>query len=559
MKPSTFLKTLWSEKPEGCILIWTLADKRSYWISDPADADRWEGKEDVYHGLAKAGDGKYSDVERVKASEAFAIPGLWCDFDYGENHKGKNYPVDEFALVDLMVKFDEPTIVVGSGHGRHAYWLFDDPLKLLTSESRLAAAELVEAWQRHIADVAEPYAVDSTYDLARVLRLPNTVNGKDSENVKPVRVIKADGPRQSYEWWRKRIADLRASRGASGISTPETFGTADSAQPAPTIEELRLDENVGIGAWWTEMLELMPDMRATFEHRKRLPSGDESMSAYDLALASYAVKANRSDQEIADIIMLHRKVRGDADDVKKATRDDYVARTIVMARQNNIGAPVTMEQIDDLPVTDVFERLGLKGVKRVVQLLDQEGNPLDFRLEMDVGNIHMTAADILSEAKWRAVIFKATLIVTKNVPRGTWSNVARRIAEIVVRLRPGDPGHPESVSELDETREWMRDYFNAKGLVAIDDGTITVDGEQTEENVGVVIEQRRPFAMTNERHLFIDDFVKWVDASRGNRLTQRMMGERLRDAGMESDRTYLGGSRVRTWFISDQDWARVAF
>ena len=148
-----------------------------------------------------------------------------------------------------------------------------------------------------------------------------------------------------------------------------------------------------------------------------------------------------------------------------------------------------------------------------------------------------------------------------RVPRGTWDDMAQRTSSshIVVTLRPGDDGHPKRQSEPEQTIEWLRDYFDVKGLTKLVDGVVVVDGENTEEDARIIRERRVPFSMTNERHLFIDDFVKWVVASRGIRLTERIMGSRLRDAGMNDARETLGGGRVKTWFISDRDWADVAF
>jgi len=565
MKPSQFLKLLWGERPEGKILIWTLGDKRSHWISDPSEADQWDGKADVYHGLAKSAHVDRGATERVKPAESFGIPGLWIDVDYGEDHKRKNLPPTEFDAVEFIASIEiEPTVIVNSGNGRHLYWLFPEPEKLLTAETRLAAAELTEAWNRHIQHLADKrgWWVDSVYDLSRILRLPNTVNAKEPTDIKQVEVIKSDGPRHSYEWWRERISEYRrrdASEARAGVSTPEKPATPLESNRADAVGELSLDAEKPIGDWFHTMLELMPDARATYEHRKPLPSNDDSMSAYDLALASYAVAHGRSDQDIADMIIYHRRTKGDADDLEKGARVDYVQRTIVRARNGNTDAPVTKEQIEEKPIKDVLDQLGVS-VKRIVKLVDDHGDAGRYRLETPDGNIEMGGIDtITSESKWRNIIADATQVLPKRVPRGTWDSMAQRLLDIVVTLRPGDPGHPQTQTEVVETVEWLRDYFNTHGFAVIDDGSVVVDGEQSEEDIGVVIERRIPFQITGERHIFIDHLIKWVDANRGVRLMQRIMGSRLRDAGMENGRTYLGGARVTTWFISDRDWSEIAF
>ena len=556
MKPSTFLKTLWGETPEGQILIWTLQNKASTWIRDPEDADDFIDKLDVYTGMAKASDDvTLGPFKRVTPSQAFAIPGLWCDFDFGDSgHERRALPPDEVGMVELIATLEpEPTLVVSSGHGRHCYWLFDEPAKLLDPDTRLATAELVEQWQRHIKDVAQKFGwwVDSTYDLARVLRLPSTFNAKNPDSKIPVAVIKNDGPRYSREWWTKHISDLKR----------DTYVAESMAQVVPLDDKndnLVLDPNVALGDWWTVMIETMPDLRGSFEHRRPLPSGETSMSAYDLSLASHAAAAGRSDQDIADIIIVHRRLRGNADDLEKGLRFDYVRRTIDEAREGRTGELVTRDEIEDKELDDVLTSLGVK-INRIVKLVDSEGDMGRFRLETADGNIDVGGVEVLtSETKWRNAIADATLNLPRRVPRGSWDALAQRLLDAVVVLRPGDDGHPKTQDEVLETIEWVRDYLDRDGITEINGDVVLVNGEPTDEDADTLIIRRIPFLMDGSIHFFFDDFVKWTDANRGAKMRNDQMRSRLADCGFERVRIRMAGKSTRLWAINRSEWLEIS-
>jgi putative DNA primase/helicase len=84
-----------------------------------------------------------------------------------------------------------PSLIVHSGHGLHAYWLFECIELVETEESREGFARLEQRWQDHLRDLARAkgWTIDSTHDLARVFRLPGTKNHKEADAVADVRVI----------------------------------------------------------------------------------------------------------------------------------------------------------------------------------------------------------------------------------------------------------------------------------------------------------------------------------------------------------------------------------
>ena len=81
-------------------------------------------------------------------------------------------------------------MVVHSGYGLHAYWLFDELLLLDTPEKREKAAALSSNFQKKMRDLfaSHGFKIDNTGDLARVLRVVGTRNHKN-ESPKKVRVL----------------------------------------------------------------------------------------------------------------------------------------------------------------------------------------------------------------------------------------------------------------------------------------------------------------------------------------------------------------------------------
>lgn len=115
---------------------------------------------------------------RGRAEDAAALCAAWSDIDgaWGE-HKNKDglarHP-DEVR--DWAANCDlPPNILVNSGGGFYGFWLVDP--WALTKETVPQAAQFMQDFQAHLRRVA-PFAIDATHDLARVLRVPGTINFK---------------------------------------------------------------------------------------------------------------------------------------------------------------------------------------------------------------------------------------------------------------------------------------------------------------------------------------------------------------------------------------------
>lgn len=194
-----FMELLWGGKDDdGFIQVWHLPTKRTAWFSDYTnaadEAARLEG--DTYVGVALS-PFDLGPSRRCEADKVIGIAGLWADIDYqSEAHKNTLLPPSEDdALLIVSETSLKPTVVVHSGHGIQAWWLFKEPLIFETDEDRKEAARYSARWQNYLRFLSKRkgWSIDSVHDLARLMRVPGTMNCK-GEPV-PARILADDGPR----------------------------------------------------------------------------------------------------------------------------------------------------------------------------------------------------------------------------------------------------------------------------------------------------------------------------------------------------------------------------
>jgi hypothetical protein len=149
--------------------------KLSHWFNSgtvpslPADRD-------VYFSLAPVNaiperidpvTGLPKPPERVRGgnAEIVALNCLFAEWD------GKDYGGKDSARAHIETLVIPPAVLVDSGGGFHGYWLFPKPVRV-TDDSRENLRRLQARWNAYVG--GDPQAKD----LARVLRLPGTLNTK---------------------------------------------------------------------------------------------------------------------------------------------------------------------------------------------------------------------------------------------------------------------------------------------------------------------------------------------------------------------------------------------
>jgi len=119
---------------------------------------------------------------------ALVVPAVWTDIDPPKDLDDKELEAwQEETHMRLSTLGPLPSIVVFSGRGWHGYWLLEQPLRL-EGPNRDHSVALVKAINRTLADCLDGDAVG---DLARVMRIPGTVNPK---NGAVCRIVSSKGP-----------------------------------------------------------------------------------------------------------------------------------------------------------------------------------------------------------------------------------------------------------------------------------------------------------------------------------------------------------------------------
>jgi P4 family phage/plasmid primase-like protien len=185
---SEFLNALHASQRGDIVLCVYGARKEQYPLSI-ANFDQWtpflqqhvaQGS-NIYTTVCQFDPARETGRNTRKQAHAVSVPGVWADLDT------KDATAEQ--LEDLLRLLPPATILVDSGSGgRHAYWLFNEPLTDVARAKALTKSWLV--YMRSLTNIK----IDAVQDLSRILRLPGTVRTKGGPATR-VQLLRTDGPR----------------------------------------------------------------------------------------------------------------------------------------------------------------------------------------------------------------------------------------------------------------------------------------------------------------------------------------------------------------------------
>jgi len=227
--------------------------------------------------------------------DVWGLLGLAMEFDIANEARvkaasSKRDDSKLFGSVEEITEFLHSlplrtTMLVNSGGGVHAYWLFKE-LWTLDENSRTDAKAISLGWHKYVSDYSKR-KVDSTYSLDRVYRVAGTINHKYEGGVEVVVLDMDDNRRYNpseFEGWKVNLRDLMKGR-------------------------LRVDPKIELPKSVVNLVALAPEFAEVWHHTSRRLEG-KSQSEFDLSLANLMKDAGLPKEEIANAIAFNRSIHG---------------------------------------------------------------------------------------------------------------------------------------------------------------------------------------------------------------------------------------------------------
>jgi len=529
-------------------LAWTLDDKKSHWFQDVNNLIEFIlfKKENVFFGLGVT-DKQLTQYKRADAADVTSIRVLHLDIDIKSEaaHKNEILPTTIEEAKAIAYKFCEPTYLVNSGHGLHAYWLFNEHQKIDNHEWWTL---LIQAWQQAHQKAFPQYKLDATFDLARILRCPESINCKDPENPIKCEIIEYNETAY-YELEEFEDAINFDPDEALKIQRQTNHNTPADSPPGNSLRRLTKAESrvyittngltlTADNSINTDVYMRLQGMEPEFHEEMTNTTGRKSASEYQFRLAHIAIKHGLSDQETLDIMVQHR--RHNRHDLQMDRPEKYINDLLKAKRTYNIKrinkTPKKKLTANDLE--SVREYLYSMLNIQVKTLWKFRHDPDDhFELELlDVPGktIYLgTLKDgIMNQRNFDARIISATMTAPNRLKDNKWyDEIVQKLMLLVV-----DGISPQTATYEGQVSVWAKEYFFNKDISE----NITSHFDN-----GVL---GNPFYHKNRIYFSYETLVQWIKTNKGENIDVFHFGIAMTKNGFIHDTVKdKNGNNLQLW------------
>ena len=191
-----------------------------------------------------------------------------------------------------------PTVQMQSGRRPHPGGSSPSRSRSTTAAERAQAEALLRRWHAVLRQRLGGFALDSTHDISRVLRVPGTINSKYG-----CRVVLEAGGRPA------RRSERTGGRLRRGAGTPESSSRDEDFEPPAGSARVALDPAADPPA---DKFAALRRRSPLFDRlwRREIAPKDASQSGYDFRLATLAAAAGWTDDELLALLVAHRRAGG---------------------------------------------------------------------------------------------------------------------------------------------------------------------------------------------------------------------------------------------------------
>ncbi len=443
--------------------------------------------------------------QRDKGTASDLLNGsvVWVDLD------SKDFADGIDGLRRALARYPiEPSIIVASAHGLHAYWLIreeHEPAELSATSKRIAKA----------------LGGDHAFDAARILRLPGSLNRKDPANPILVTVEKIE-PDRRYNL--SELADALDMLGSPcpalapgpAVASPDS-ACAATAEPAPISIAGAVSERVQL------LLDLEPKVRGYFLGRGKPEKDQEgkqldaSSSGYDFSLAMSLIRNGVTDPAEIATALWYRP-----DGHSRAKGQRYVELTVQNAIAKCTGTTTTADAPADF---------------KVDRALIYDSIPPQYEFVINGIALKLTAGDLKDSARFELRHLEA-LNRIPNLPKGKtkWKQWVNE--QLAAAVRVAMP-------------------FEASEDGALHDSVArVVDNLPTSDGADIDLESTRTkFPLPDGRIAFKGETVLRRVREDNPKVVPAAFYRVLKELGHQPVNEWIGPKRVRLW-IQNADQVR---